>query len=84
MLGGILLLLRRKKNKNKAATIPKSEETAVPMSLPQSYQYNSVPVHEGDCYEHAAEGSNHAPFKMGIGEGTRELRAVSKSPTAKR
>ena len=81
ILGGILLLLRRKKNRSKTDGVLGSEGIEEPMSLRQSYQYNSVPVHGRDRYEYAEEvHPNHAPFGIGVGEGTREMSAVSKPP----
>lgn len=62
VVGGILALLRLKKNKNKTVDVHKGGEAAPQAMLPPDYHYNAVPESEKDRYSYAAEVPTiHAP-----------------------
>lgn len=83
VLGGILLFLRRRKNKSKAPDLPKNE--AAQAALPPDYHYSAVPVADKDRYSYAAEVTmSQTPVELGIGRGQTELPAVSTPSISRR
>ncbi|KAF1361760.1 hypothetical protein EJ07DRAFT_110106 [Lizonia empirigonia] len=82
VLGGMLLLLRRRKN-SKAPDLPKSE--AAQTALPPDYHYSAVPVADKDRYSYAAEvPTSQTPVELGGGRGPSELPAASTPPISRR
>ncbi|KAF9696574.1 hypothetical protein EKO04_005394 [Ascochyta lentis] len=84
VLGGILLLLRRKKNRSKTADVSKGEETAAQTVLQPDYYYNAMPVAGKDRFSYAAEAPvGQAPVEIGIGQGLSELPTTSTPPVTR-
>lgn len=83
VLGLILLLLKRRKNKVKGAT--KDGGDAAPTTLSPHYQYNAVQQQaDKDRYSYMAEAPTYqAPVEIGAGRGMSEMPAAS-TPAAHR
>jgi len=80
VLGLLLLLLKRRKNKAKACEVQTKEGNA----LPTGHQYTAVQASDKDRYAYAAEAPAHqVPVELGIGRGMNELPAASTPPAAR-
>ncbi|KAJ4991456.1 lpxtg-domain-containing protein [Stagonosporopsis vannaccii] len=80
VLGLILLLLKRRKNKVKASDVHNNDGDA----LPPGYRYTAVQAADKDRYGYAAEApTNQVPVEMGNGREMGELPIASTPPAAR-
>jgi hypothetical protein len=77
VLGLILFLLKRKKNKSRIVDEPKSEVNTTQTAQPPNYAYDSVPKADKNRYSYVAEApTTQAPVEMGAGRDPSELPAT--------
>ncbi|KAJ4315494.1 hypothetical protein N0V94_005931 [Neodidymelliopsis sp. IMI 364377] len=77
VLGLVLFLLKRKKNKTKIVNEPKDEVNAAQTAQPPNYAYDSVPTANKNRYSYVAEApTTQGPVEMGAGRDPSELPAT--------